>query len=1036
MNYNINDRFSKAYTFIIAVCVILILRIVFLNLVRGQEYREISQNSIYKKIVLQAPRGEIRDRNGVLLAGNKPVFAVKISKQANISAEHLNDVCLKLYNILEKNNEDINDEFPIVIENGQYTFTFDKYISEFKKQNHIPENFTAYEALMLLVDKANAAELTKIDKSESNTKIQQMLNEHGIYPPISVGERVEFTKELEKEQWLYGYGITDKNIPAKAAFAKVRDFVNIDENLTDDEAHKILVITDAIKSKGYLQYEPVTVASNISQTTVSYISENQILLDGVSLQVEPLRYYPQGNLASHSIGQIGNITNADEDLLKDKRYSENDIVGKSGIEKAFESKLKGESGYKEVQTNATGKKIADIDYKDPVSGYTVYTSIDAKLQKIAEDSLERTIKAVRTGGTFKSKWGNFKVSAPAPNAKSGAIVVLDVNTGKVLAMASYPDYDPNIFTKNLTKSEYDALQPENPNDPLSPKPQFNIATMTNVQPGSVFKMITGLAALEEGLDPDYIVPDKGVIKVGGRSFGTFAWNQHKALQGNMNMVKALRDSNNYYFYCISVGHNYATDQPIPGLENMDVRQIINMAKKFGLDKKTGIEIYEVPGMVPDENSKYNITKKSLERDIYSRMDKSFTDINSSNRLYNKRVNEIISWIDENPSRAEIIKRLRNMKVKEEQVEKIADLIKYTYFNSAQWTTGDIFNISIGQGANAYTPLQIANYVAAIANGGKLNKISIIEKTVDPKTGSEYIVEPESSQIILKNMNHLAPIKEGMLAVSRKGTAKQIFGDFPIDIASKTGTAEKEGYVPTKDEEQYLLSHLSYYDVKYADVMKLAKSYAKKDGGKYDTHVYIRSAIMELNKSLTHDDIDRFKPGYDSFGWYVGFAPYDNPKIAVATIIFQAGSGVYSALPSREVIAQYLGLNKDEVKLNSETTSAGIVTKHKAKSLPNKYDYFGNELENYIPLNSANYMPDSQTTSKKEANNNSNRKSTNQNTNSAQNDTPAAAPRHPVSDTMPPAKAEPANNDNSVDPSVDNEVNIITGPKPEDSDSAD
>lgn len=956
MPNNFKDIYTKIILFVFSICVIFVFRILFLNIVKGEEYRNIANNSIYKNIIKVTPRGEIRDRNGILLAGNKPVFTVQMTKNQISDNETLNKLSLKLYNILHENNENIIDNFPIKITNGKFTYTYDQDVADFKKTNGIPENYNAKDSFFFIVNKAEQNIGLDINKDQDIFKVQKILNDNGIYPPISVGNEIEFTSILEKNEWLYNYAITESDTTPEEAFKKIREKQKIPAELSDIDARKILVISDAIKSKGYLQYEPVTIARDISQTTVSIIDEDIVSLPGVSIEIEPLRYYPQGNLASHILGQIGKISSYDTDLLEDERYTKSDYVGKSGVEKAFESELKGVNGYEKVMTDARGNRLHDIEKLDPKPGNTVYLSIDAYLQKVAEDSLKETLDAIRVGGTIKSKWGDYEIKNAYPNATSGAIVVLDVKTGKVLAMTSYPGYDPNMFISGLTKEQYNSLQPPNPNDPLSPKPQFNVATMTTVQPGSIFKMITGLAALEEGLDENYIIEDKGVIEIGGRKFGTLMWNQYKELQGPQNMVSALKDSNNYYFYCIASGFNYANDQPIPGLSNMNEEKVIDIARRFGLDDKTGIEIYEVKGSVPDKNLEYNLIKKALYNDIKNQMENSFNDINSENKLYDQRINEIVSWIDENLERWEIIERLKKLNVKSNQLDRIADLLKYTYFRSATWTVGDIFNISIGQGGQTYTPLQMANYVSSLSNGGYLNKVSIVDKILDINSGVENRYKPQNTRIPLDNYSHLEPLMRGMLAVSRDGSAKVVFGDFPIAVGSKTGTAEKEGYIPTKNEEQYLIQHMSSYDVDKDEVLKLANEMSESDNNKYKFYIYMREAIKKLNKSITDDTIDRFKPTYDPFGWCVAFAPYDDPQIAVATILFQGGSGTNACFPTREVIAEYMGLNDKKPILNEESTNRGVKVEQTEENQEKIYDFEMPTYENVQTYRETPYIP--------------------------------------------------------------------------------
>ena len=964
---DINDRFRYIYGFITLVCVLIILRILYLGIVEKENYKSVAEESIYKDITIPAPRGEIRDKNGILLAGNKPIFTVTILKNeidSSVSSVKerklkINAVSKKISDILKNNNENIQDNFPINISNDSYTFIFDEDIKKWKKENNIDENMNAKDAFYKIKDNFVKQTGTVIDSNASVFEIQKILNENGIYPPISVTGDMEYTRALDKEQWLGNYGIKDTKISAKDAFAKVRNNRLIDEKLTDEQARDVLVIVDAMLSKKYLQYEPALISRDISQKTVAIIEENIVELDGVNVQVQPLRYYPQGNLASHILGQIGKISSSDESYLKDERYSKSDYVGKSGIEFAFEKYLKGTNGYERVLVDSAGKKIKDIESKESTSGNTVYLSIDAKLQKVAETSLEKTLKTLQVGGTYDSKWGDMKMRGATKvykNANAGAIVALDIKTGKVLAMASYPSYDPNMFTDGLTQEQLKSLEPENPNDPLSPKPMFNAATMTAVQPGSVFKMITALAGLENGLDPYYSIEDKGFIEIGGVPFGNWLWNQERRTQGFENVVTALRDSNNYYFYCISVGYNYATDKKIPMGDMKNGTTILDMARKFGLDKKTGLEIYELSGKIPDPKTKYLQQQQYMKRDITSKMANYFKDINAqaNEKQYEERINTIISWTDENPSRAEIIKRLANLNVRSEKLEEIADLLKYTYFNHANWTTGDIFNMAIGQGEHQYTPVQIANYISAIANNGYLNKVSLVDKLVEKQTGIQSVVEPEREKIDISNAQNYYYIQHGMIDVSDEGTAKDIFAKFPIKVAAKTGTAETQGKIPTKDEVAYYMSHLDYYNVNKDEVLALSAKLKENSTFKYKDEYYLKSAILSLNRSLTINDLDTFKETYGDYSWFVAYAPYDKPEIAVVTLLFQGGSGGHAGPATRDVIAQYMGLNNEEVQLNDEKDDLKIkVEQDQSNTQKKTYNY-----EDKYTQNQSNYVQQS------------------------------------------------------------------------------
>ena len=908
MKLDTNNRFQIMYAFICIVFVGLFVRMSYMTIIQGDDFYSVAENKVYKKIESQAPRGEIKDRNGKLLAGNRPSFTVLIS-QNELVKEKINDTALILMEILRNNNESVSDEFPIKNNGTELFFAFDEKISQWKEKNNIELSKDAKDSFFTVVQNAKDQGLIEATEEESAVDLQKKLNNAGFYPPISVS-RWEFTEEIRKQEWLAKYKIKDKNIDASAAYKLIKEYYEIPDNLDDTKVRDILVIRDMLKSKGYFQYEPVQIAVDVSEKTVSTIEELSIDIPGVTVQINPIRYYPNGSLASHILGQIGRISTQEEiaKYVNEKKYNSSDIIGKTGIEKKYEEILKGKNGYRRVQVDAFGRLINSIDYETPLSGDTVYLTIDSDLQKVAEESLKKTLELIQTGGTYESEWGNVRLRKNNKiynKAASGAVVALDVKSGEVLAMASYPDYDPNIFTTGVSASDMDNLMPENLNDPLSPKPLYNIATMTSVQPGSTFKMITGLAALESGLDPNYKIKDEGFIEMGGRRFGCWFWNDYGGKHGEEDLVAALRDSCNYYFYSISVGYDYAKEKPLP--VEMNSGKILDMAKLFGLDDFTGIQIEEVSGKVPDPKQKLDETRKALYYSINAKMRNYFTDITSSNPLYEERINKIVSWMDENPSRTELINRMKDLKVKEDLAVEIAEYVKYSYYNQGTWKTGDTFNLSIGQGAHAYTPLQIANYISAIANNGYLNKVTVVDR-IEKYDKSDIDKIARKSEEIPVNKNNLEYLRRGMIDVTDEGTAKEIFQNFPIKVAAKSGTAQKSGKIPAIDEEEYLLSHMRDYRVDKTQAVNLANKLKSESTENLASHRYLRRAILELNPSLSDEDINRFKDNYDNFAWFVSYAPHDNPEIAVVSLIFQGGSGGYAGPVAREIIGQYFGIN--------------------------------------------------------------------------------------------------------------------------------
>ena len=982
------DRLSIIKNLILVAFVVILVKILYMTTFKYEHYTELAENKTYKQLLIKAPRGEIKDRYGRLLAGNKNLFTVQVSgdeiKRKDSNGKSMaNDICLKLINLLEKNNEEYIDEFPIYIQNGKYYYTFDKNIREYKNNNNIPQELDAKESFYYLVDKlVSEGVLTQDDRKLEVSKLQKKLNENGYYPPILVSKWL-FTEEKNKQDWLESYGINDSKITAKKAFYEIRNNKNykIDKNLSDSDARKILVVRDLIKSQGYSQYNPITIATDISQKTISQLEESAIELPGVSVAVEPVRYYPNTTLASHILGHMGKMPSGQEDKYlnreEGKTYSKGDTVGISGIEKSYEEQLRGVDGYKKVQVDALGRITRELDVSEPKSGDTVYLSIDKDLQEDTENALKGVLEALRVGGTYKSKYGNKTFSSAAKNAASGAVIAIDAKNGDVLSMASYPNYDPNKFVNGISYEDYQALQPKNKNDVLAANPQVNLATQGVFQPGSTFKMVTGMAAIDNGLSPNYAIQDTGVIRLGGpksRPFADLIWHKSRSNHGYTDLYKAIQESCNIYFYTIGSGKNY-TGGKDPSVK-VGAKGIIEYAKKFGLDDYTGLneEIDERKGSVPNMAAKLETTKTLLRDYLTKEMANDFTDISKSKnpKEYESRIEEIVSWADETKTvgRVEAMERLTKMKVKEDRVETLADSIVFSYLNFAKWSTADTFNISIGQGENQYTPAQMARYVAAIGNGGNLVELSVVDRVISNDYNNVDIDENKVEKIDFNNPEKLKDLIEGMKRVSTQGSGKGIFGpNYLISVASKTGTAEKSGKIPTENEVEYLKSHMSSYGVSLDEAVKLAEKMKKarekelteerineikeelkrkdlkeeerksleeelKDGVNVkleDTDKvnasYLRKAIKELNPKITDEKIDSYKESYKSFAWAVAVAPADDPEIAVVAMIPQGESSSNAMLLIREVLGSYFDLdnNKGE-KNNKNDENTGTIEK--------------------------------------------------------------------------------------------------------------
>ena len=223
------------------------------------------------------------------------------------------------------------------------------------------------------------------------------------------------------------------------------------------------------------------------------------------------------------------------------------------------------------------------------------------------------------------------------------------------------------------------------------------------------------------------------------------------------------------------------------------------------------------------------------------------------------IEEIVSWLDldEVLTRGEVSRRLTELGMNSEKAvtdkngrkENLTDRIKYTYLNQAGWSISDTLNITIGQGENSYTPIQMANALAIMVNGGYKRRLSLVDNVKNYNNSTTiYENEEELERIELNNYDNLEVIKKGMLMTSTEGSSRRIYSGFPVEVGSKTGTAERSGINPVTGES------------------------------------------------------------YDNFTWFVAFAPYDDPEIAIATVVFQGGSGGNGGPMTMDIIAEYLGLN--------------------------------------------------------------------------------------------------------------------------------
>ncbi|GAA1571376.1 penicillin-binding protein 2 [Actinomadura kijaniata] len=488
-------------------------------------------------------------------------------------------------------------------------------------------------------------------------------------------------------------------------------------------------------------YQPIPVEDRADPKRALQIMERQEDFPGVTAQLQAVREYPapDGARPVQALGYLQPITQEEMDRrkgLKVTGYSAVDLIGRDGLEAIYDADLRGEAGYRRVLVDSQGRVTGTATEKAPVSGGTLVTSIDARIQGAAEKALENAIKKARSGGE---------------KADAGAALVMDVQTGRVVAMASYPTYDPAVWTGGISQDEYEALLGKKKGEPL-----ISRVTQGQYAPASTFKISSVAAAVRDGYDLHGTYPCPGSFKVGARSFRNYEGRAH----GSMNLRRALVVSCDTIFYKFAYEQWLRDGGMKPGKNPKD--PMVRMARDFGFGKRTGIDVPgEADGRIPDRQWKrdyWNVTKKSdckAAKEGYPELAKS------------------------DPSRAAYLKSVAAENCTEGHV----------------WRAGEAANFSIGQGDVLVTPLQLARAYAAVANGGRLVVPRVAQAVVRPDGTVARRIDPLPPARLPVPPHVLKYIRSGLEGVTKEGTARGVFQDFPLDkvqIAGKTGTGEVWG----------------------------------------------------------------------------------------------------------------------------------------------------------------------------------------------------------------------------------------------------
>ena len=624
---------------------------------------------------------------------------------------------------------------------------------------------------------------------------------HWYFSSGSTSESVEKTR---KSQWSSNFSLT--NTPEDRWFEELCAKYYIPKDLDEEMTVKVLALWQESRMNAYNSM-PCTIAYDVGFETVSEIEVRSLELDGISITEGYSRVYPQGTTASHTIGYVSKISSTALEDYRSQGYPTDAIVGASGIESSLESQLSPYIEYRQgsrtVEVNTRGKVVRELSYTAPVDGNSVQLTIDVDLQKVMREALIDNIEEIRekqeTAMTDRWRDRNSETLAQyAENgreislANSGALVAMDPNTGRVLGMVSYPDFDLSYFNGgSISNSDWAKIQEGN--DPL-----YNRAISTKDSPGSIFKMVTALAGLAESvITLDTRIDDMGAFTLTDSANPAKCWTTHIENHQNQTVVEGLAHSCNYFFYRVG----YYTG----------VNNIYKWAAALGLTSKTNIELPgETTSFVGNQNMLYD---PSLPIDSQQ----TYKPLIAANAIRAK-IEQIgqernIEYDEERID--EVVKKLLDIAVsydtKAEWNQPIREILLYdlnlpenyiasnylgntmvSYIQELFWTPNETIMLAIGQSITQVSPIAVARYVSAIANGGTVYDAQIVDKIIAPDGTIVLDKEPVIANQIDVDDAYFTAIRKGMEDVTSAedgGTAADYYKDIDY-IAAKTGTSQR------------------------------------------------------------------------------------------------------------------------------------------------------------------------------------------------------------------------------------------------------
>lgn len=781
-----------------------------LQIIEGEYHQSKVNTNVLRELPISAPRGTIYDRYGKPLAVNK--FAMSIKLDPSIDVDNRDEVLLNLIKLLEKNNEKMIDELPL--------------------------------------------------SSEKPFEFQTTDNEE-----LRWKEEV-FGKERSK--------LTKEQLAMKGDdfFQELRNFFGIDPALSDKDARKVLSLRYSLHQKRYRKYQPITVATDIKDKTIAELEENYDKYPGFYIDIEAVRYYPEGELVSHIIGYTGKITQEQYESLKDQGYNQDDVVGRIGIEKEMELYLRGKEGTTSVEVDPLGQRKEVHKVENPIPGGKVFLTLDLGLQKKVEEILVNKLTDIILSRIEKSP---TKSEPPIyiQDLLAGMVSTNTISTEEILKAPSntkqkaIADRLKNKIKnmKDEGKSEVElakqALIEMIKTREISSKNMIGVMVEQNVitadedfkknlergniSPIEIMKerIKNGeISPHELGLDPSTgsaVVVDVHSGEVlslvsypsydNNKFINGINYEYYKKLQGDPTIPMFPRATQGR----MAPGSTFKMVTAIAGLEEGAITPTERINDR-GIYTDAGLPYarcwiynsYHVGHGLTDLNRALEVSCNYFFYETSYRMARA----NGKNGIEQNGLNVLRKYASKFG-----LDRKTGIEL-DEYEPKLSDR--------------DVIRSAIGQGTHNFAPIHLARYIATLANGGTLYNLHIVDSV---KTYDGNLVLKKEPEILEKSEfdpKNLQTIYKGMQEVTNgdEGTVRAVFRDFPIKVAGKTGSAQEQ-----------------------------------------------------LSRG--------------EHAWFVGFAPYDDPQIAVVVAIPFGYSSNYPAEVFRDIVGEYFGLNKEYEKASMD-----------------------------------------------------------------------------------------------------------------------